>query len=38
MWSDFLIHRIHERVLEHIKVDTETAAQVQEAAADLVPH
>jgi len=38
MWSDFLIHRIHERVLEHIKVDTETAAPVQEAAADLVPH
>ncbi len=24
LWSDFLIHRIHDRVLDHIKVEVET--------------
>ena len=23
MWSDFIIHRIHERVLNHIKIERE---------------
>jgi uncharacterized membrane protein YhaH (DUF805 family) len=36
LWSDFLIHRIHTRVLEHIKADTEAAALVQGTTADLV--
>lgn len=27
LWSDYIVHTIHERVLEHIKVQSETAAQ-----------
>ena len=27
LWSDFLIHRIHQRVLDHIRRETETAPQ-----------
>lgn len=36
MWSDFLIHRIHTRVLEHIRADTEAVVSVQAATADSV--
>jgi len=36
MWSDFLIHRIHTRVLEHIRADTEAVVSVQAARADSV--
>jgi uncharacterized membrane protein YhaH (DUF805 family) len=36
MWSDFLIHRIHTRVLEHIKADAEAAALAHETTADAI--
>lgn len=28
VWSDYLVHRIHSRVLEHIKAESEAAAKV----------
>ncbi|HKD64080.1 MAG TPA: hypothetical protein VKB40_08600 [Candidatus Acidoferrales bacterium] len=37
IWSDFLIHRIHTRVLEHIKADTESAVSAQAVTADSTP-
>ena len=36
MWSDFLIHRIHTRVLEHIRADAEASGSVQAATSDSV--
>ena len=36
MWSDFLIDRIHTRVLEHIKADTEAGVTVCAAKGELV--
>jgi len=36
MWSDFMIHRIHARVLEPIRTDTEAVISVQAATADSV--
>jgi hypothetical protein len=37
IWSDFLIHRIHTRVLEHIKEDTESPVSAQAVTADSTP-
>jgi uncharacterized membrane protein YhaH (DUF805 family) len=30
IWSDFLIHRIHDRVLEHIKSEVETSSRLSD--------
>ena len=32
VWSDFLIHRIHDRVLEHIKFEAEDKSQLREGS------
>jgi uncharacterized membrane protein YhaH (DUF805 family) len=32
IWSDYLIHRIHDRVLEHIKAEVENSSRGQESS------
>ncbi len=37
LWSEFIIHRIHQRVLEHIKVNAEARALSPSAHTSLTP-